>query len=68
MVQEVLLKMDYRRARFDHHVEDCSWCRIVSETTRKTIELFKTFLPCRVSLALESRVLAAIRKRSLVKH
>lgn len=51
------------RARFERHLGDCPRCRIVYETTRKTIELYKTFLPCRVSLELESRVLAAIRKR-----
>jgi predicted anti-sigma-YlaC factor YlaD len=56
------------RARFDHHVADCPRCRIVCETTRKTVELYKTFLPCEVPLALESRVIAAIRARTLIKH
>jgi anti-sigma factor RsiW len=55
------------RARFDHHVADCPRCRIVSETTRKTVELYKTFLPCEVPLALESRLMAAIRTRTLIK-
>jgi anti-sigma factor RsiW len=56
------------RARFDSHVEECPQCWIVSQTTRKTIELYKTFLPCEVPLALEERVMAAIRTRTLVKH
>ena len=55
------------RARFDRHVADCPRCRIVSETTRKTIALYKVFLPCAVPLALESRVMAAIRTRALAK-
>jgi anti-sigma factor RsiW len=48
------------RTRFDRHIADCPRCRIVSETTRKTIQLYKAFGPSTVPPALESRVLAAI--------
>lgn len=48
------------RAGFDRHIADCPRCRIVSETTRKTIQLYKAFGVSTVPPALESRVLAAI--------
>ena len=56
------------RARFDRHAAECPRCQIVSTTTRKTVELYKTFPPCEVSLALETRLMAAIRTRTLVKQ
>jgi anti-sigma factor RsiW len=51
------------RAGFDRHAADCPRCRIVAETTRKTVELYKRFHLCEVPPALEARVLAAIRAR-----
>ena len=51
------------RATFDQHVLVCRRCRILSETTRKTVALYKGLLPHQVPLALESRVMAAIRSR-----
>jgi anti-sigma factor RsiW len=51
------------RVRLDRHAGNCPRCRIVLETTRKTIELYKTFLPCRFSPALESRLMDALRTR-----
>ena len=56
------------RARFDRHVAECPRCRIVSETTRKTVALYKMYPPCAVPLALESRLMTAIRSQTLVKH
>jgi len=51
------------RARFDRHVGACPRCRIVCDTTRKTIQLYKTCLPGGVPPALEARLMAAIRAR-----
>jgi anti-sigma factor RsiW len=53
------------RARFDHHIEVCPRCRIVAETTRKTIALYKVTLPYEVPPALEARLMAAIRSRRI---
>jgi len=52
------------RSRFERHVAHCARCRIVSETTRKTVELYRLFDACDVPPALESRLMAALRDRS----
>jgi anti-sigma factor RsiW len=49
------------RAQFDRHAASCRRCRIVSETTRKTVELYRYFPPGEVPLALQLRVRAAVR-------
>jgi len=49
------------RAEFDRHAAVCARCRIVFDTTRKTVELYKQFLPCAVTPSLDSRVMAALR-------
>ena len=51
------------RERFSRHTAECPCCRIVFETTRKTVELYKKFLPCDLPSPLESRLMAAIRQR-----
>jgi anti-sigma factor RsiW len=56
------------RARFDRHAAECPRCRIVSTTTRQTVELYRTFPPGEVSLALETRLMAAIRTRTQVRQ
>jgi anti-sigma factor RsiW len=50
------------RARFDRHIEACPRCRIVTETTRKTVQLYKRYPPREVPSSLESRLMAAILK------
>ena len=49
------------RTLFDRHTAECRRCRIVSETTRKTLELYRMFPPPGIPPALESRLLAAIQ-------
>lgn len=49
------------QARFDHHIAVCPRCRIVCETTRKTVQLYKMWMPCEIPPAVESRLMAAIR-------
>jgi len=49
------------QAQFDRHASDCVRCRIVWETTRKTIELYRTFPAGMVPPALERRLMEAIR-------
>jgi len=51
------------RARFDGHAAICARCRIVAETTRKTVALYKEFSAREVPAALESRLMAAIQAR-----
>lgn len=51
------------RARFDSHIADCPRCRIVFDTTRKTVELYKMFPPREVPLKLEARVITALGTR-----
>jgi anti-sigma factor RsiW len=51
------------RGEFDRHASGCPRCRIIAETTRKTIELYRTFLPGEVPTAVEARLFTAIRTK-----
>lgn len=56
------------RRRFDMHLESCPRCRIVCDTTRKTVDLYRMLQPAAVSPALESRLMEAIRSRVPVRR
>ena len=51
------------RAEFDGHTQRCRKCRILCQTTRQTLQLYKAF-PCHaIPAEVESRLMAAIDAR-----
>jgi len=52
-----------RRSEFDLHLERCARCRILHDTTRRTIELYKREKCC-VPLEVESRLMTALAIRT----
>ena len=55
-------------ADVEEHLGKCSRCRIVCETTRRTVTLYRTMAVVRpVPAEVESRLLAAIAKRARVE-
>ena len=51
------------RAQIDEHVQACAKCRVMRETTRKTLELYRSFPPGRIPPDVEARLMATIEKR-----
>jgi predicted anti-sigma-YlaC factor YlaD len=48
----------------ERHLQVCRKCRIVCETTRRTVMLYKSrYAGCSVPPEVEARLMAAIRKR-----
>jgi hypothetical protein len=52
------------REELDRHVRECSRCRVIWETTRKTVELYKNAPICPVPVEVELRLMAAIQMKS----
>ncbi len=54
---------DARRAALERHLRKCPGCRVIRDTTRKTVRVFKGLAPYPIPPELESRLLAAIAQR-----
>ena len=48
------------RARFDAHLLACPRCRVIWDTTRSTLYLYKRVCVCRVPPEVEARLMAAL--------
>jgi predicted anti-sigma-YlaC factor YlaD len=52
------------RAELERHLGKCPDCRVIWDTTRKTVRVFKGLGPCPIPPELESRLLAAIELKA----
>ena len=52
------------RAELERHLSKCPDCRVIWDTTRKTVRVFKGLEPYPISPQLEARLLAAIEQRA----
>jgi anti-sigma factor RsiW len=52
------------RAELERHLSKCPDCRVIWDTTRKTVRVFKGLEPYPISPQLESRLLAAIQRKA----
>jgi anti-sigma factor RsiW len=52
------------RAELEQHLGKCPNCQVLVDTTKKTVRVFKGLEPCPIPPEVESRLLAAIEKRS----
>lgn len=48
------------RSECDHHLQQCSRCRVLLDTTRKTVQLYHDAFVAEVPPEVERRVLLAI--------
>jgi anti-sigma factor RsiW len=48
------------RSELERHLSKCPGCRVIRDTTRKTVRVFKGLEPYPISSQLESRLLRAI--------
>lgn len=68
MVQELSSYLDGEldanaRAELERHLEDCEDCRLVVDTTQKTIEIFCNSEPVPLPADVRARLHAALEKR-----
>jgi anti-sigma factor RsiW len=52
------------RTELEQHLGKCPNCQVLVDTTKKTVRVFKGLEPCQIPPEVESRLLAAIEKRS----
>ena len=52
------------RAELERHLTKCSDCRVIWDTIRKTVRVYKGLQPYPIPPQLESRVLAAIARKA----
>jgi len=50
-------------ADIEEHLEGCEPCRVVVDTTKKTITLFKENLPYEIPLEVQDRLQRVLRER-----
>jgi anti-sigma factor RsiW len=52
------------RAELERHLSKCPGCRVIWDTTRKTVRVFKGLEPCPLPAQIEARLLAAIEQKA----
>jgi anti-sigma factor RsiW len=55
------------RDQCDRHVEECARCRVLLETTRKTIAFFRTKWVAVIPPELEQRLMTSIETRACAR-
>lgn len=51
------------RARLEAHIMECPNCWVISDTTRKTIRIYRGMEPHPIPSDVESRLMAALEKK-----
>jgi len=51
------------RAAIDGHLAACPMCRVLCETTRRTVELYRSFAPAGIPAEVEARLMTALERR-----
>lgn len=55
------------RARLEAHIMECPNCWVISDTTRKTIRIYKGMDPQSIPADVESRLMAALERKIATK-
>jgi anti-sigma factor RsiW len=55
---------DAMRSELERHLSKCPGCRVIWDTTRKTVRVFKGLEPCPIPPQLESRLLEALARKA----
>jgi anti-sigma factor RsiW len=51
------------RETIDRHLKHCRHCRILCQTTRRTLDLYRGRPPCVVPAEVEGRLMASLERR-----
>jgi anti-sigma factor RsiW len=52
------------RRELEQHLGKCPNCQVLVDTTKKTIRVFRGLEPCQIPFEVETRLLAAIERKS----
>jgi hypothetical protein len=55
------------RAKLEQHITECPNCWVITDTTRKTIKIFKGMEPYPIPVDIQSRLVAALEKKMAAK-
>ena len=55
------------KAKLEEHIATCPNCWVVCDTTRRTIKVYKGFEPCSVPADVESRLMAALDRKTAAR-
>lgn len=58
----------FSQAQFYRHCAQCSECRILRDTTRKTLQCYKSIDLCSVPSDVQVRLMQALEKRMAAKR
>ena len=56
------------RAKLERHITECPNCWVITDTTRKTIQIYKGMDPYPIPPDVESRLMAALEKKMAEKR
>jgi anti-sigma factor RsiW len=51
------------RAELERHLSKCPGCRVIVDTTKKTVRVFKGLDPCPLPPEVEARLMSAIERK-----
>ncbi|PWU02225.1 MAG: anti-sigma factor [Terriglobia bacterium] len=55
------------RAKLEQHITECPNCWVITDTTRKTIKIYKGMEPYPIPSDVESRLMRALEKKMAAK-
>jgi anti-sigma factor RsiW len=55
------------RAKLERHITECPNCWVITDTTRKTIKIYKGMEPMAIPADVESRLMRALEKKMAAK-
>jgi anti-sigma factor RsiW len=55
------------RAKLEQHITECPNCWVITDTTKRTIQIYKGMEPYAIPSDVESRLMAALEKKMAEK-
>jgi anti-sigma factor RsiW len=55
------------RAKLEQHITECPNCWVITDTTKRTIQIYKGMEPYAIPRDVESRLMAALEKKMAEK-
>ncbi len=56
------------KAELEEHINGCPNCWVITDTTKKTVQIYKGMEPYPIPADVQSRLMAALEKKIAAKH
>ena len=56
------------RAKLEQHITECPNCWVITDTTRKTVRIYKGMEPYPIPPDVETRLMQALERKMAAKH